>query len=554
MVATKQKTDPRCIPGAVVKFAGGLRAFVTGMKGDRVQVDYEMQALGSDSCPVHSLTLVQASLEPAPESFQDVDIREVVWNIGDRVQFDGEEWELRAFGNDEHVTLNRELENSTVSRRVSRSQFEKCAAPSLSHEVHTPIPGIMVFRGDSRNVLPMLEVQTFDSVVTSVPHWSKISYLEETDPLKDLEMGLEADPNIYLDSMAEIFSHCFELTKPGGALVLDITDTSNNESPIRRKMSDRKTGTKFDRRRKILDSHREKEQLTITDWLRIELMAIGWLLRREIIWVKLKKDGTVDDGFSRADKDAPTTTHQKLLYFIKPEKANGREYAAYYHDVGGGTVWFAAPDSDPTRTHPCPMPLAIADKAVRMTCPVGGRVLDPFLGSGTTLLAAAEDSEGGKRQGFGIELSKEFAARACDRLIQETNRPVQKTLLTLPASMSPVGMCPPSDRSVNMTKAFAPTGWVEEKGSKKLFRYKSGKKKPSMTLESRAEEVLARVLCFHRIYHQDVKRWLASFRGNKKGTLLELRSILPAEHLGAIERSARVDIEVQEILEELGIR
>jgi len=423
------------------------------------------------------------------------------------------------------------------------------------HSVFTPIPGSMVFQGDCRQVLPRLEPKSFDSVITSVPHWGKISYLEEADPLKGLEVGLEKDPNAYLDAMAEIFSGCFELTKPGGALIIDITDTSNNESPIRRRMQDRVKNVKFDRRRKILDSHREKEQLAITDWLRMELMAIGWLFRREIIWVKTRKDGAIDNGYSRRDKDAPTTTHQKLLYLIKPERAAGRERAAYYHDVGGGSVWFSAPDSDPI--HPCPMPLEIADKAVRMTCPAGGRVLDPFMGSGTTLLAAlaaAQDSEGQQRQGFGVELSEEFAARACDRLIHECGKPVQKTLLTLPASTSPVGTCPPSDRRADMTKAFAPTGWVEEKGSKKLFRYKSGNKKPSTTLESRAEEVLVKILCFHRIYHQDVKRWLMAFRGNKKATLIELRSLLLGEYVDAIERAGRVDIEVQEILDQLQIR
>lgn len=420
------------------------------------------------------------------------------------------------------------------------------------HSVFTPIPGIMVFQGDCRQVLPRMESQSFDSIVTSVPHWSKISYLEEADPLKPFEVGLEADPNAFLDSMAEVFSVGFELTKPGGALIIDITDTSNNESPIRRRMQDRVKNVKFDRRRKILDSHREKEQLTITDWLRIELMAIGWLFRREIIWVKLRKDGTVDDGYSRRDKDAPTTTHQKLLYLIKPRKTTGRERAAYYHDVGGGTVWFCPPDSDPI--HPCPMPLAIADKAVRMTCPVGGRILDPFCGSGTTLLAAAQDSEGETRQGFGIELSQEFTARACDRLISEINRPLQKSLLPISHSTSPVGICPPSYRRANMNKAFAPTGWVEPQGNKKLFRYNSsGKKKPSTTLKSRAEEVLVKILCFHRIYHQDVKKWLMAFRRDKRGTLIELRSLLPVAHLEAIERSCRVDMEVKEILEELQI-
>lgn len=59
MVAAVEQTDPRTQPGAVVKVPSGARCFVTGVKNDRVLVDYESRTLGSDAYPLHLLTLIQ---------------------------------------------------------------------------------------------------------------------------------------------------------------------------------------------------------------------------------------------------------------------------------------------------------------------------------------------------------------------------------------------------------------------------------------------------------------------------------------------------------------
>lgn len=58
------------------------------------------------------------------------------------------------------------------------------------------------------------------------------------------------------------------------------------------------------------------------------------------------------------------------------------------------------PDSK-AKAHPAQMPLALPTRAIRFSCPDGGVVLDPFCGSGTTLVAA----EKMKRIGIGIEMS-----------------------------------------------------------------------------------------------------------------------------------------------------
>jgi DNA modification methylase len=71
------------------------------------------------------------------------------------------------------------------------------------------------------------------------------------------------------------------------------------------------------------------------------------------------------------------------------------------------------PGGDPADgAHPCPKPLVLMRHLVEAATPRGGLVLDPFAGSGTTLVAAADCG----RAGVGIEIDARYAALARARL------------------------------------------------------------------------------------------------------------------------------------------
>ena len=65
--------------------------------------------------------------------------------------------------------------------------------------------------------------------------------------------------------------------------------------------------------------------------------------------------------------------------------------------------------------HPCQMPVALLDRIIRACSNRGDVVLDPFAGSGTTLVAAARLG----RSWVGVELSKDYARRAARRTADE---------------------------------------------------------------------------------------------------------------------------------------
>lgn len=70
-----------------------------------------------------------------------------------------------------------------------------------------------------------------------------------------------------------------------------------------------------------------------------------------------------------------------------------------------------------TRHHPAPFPLELANRLVRMFSFVGDTVLDPFLGTGTTSLAAASAG----RNSVGVEVSPDYLAAARRRFQAEGN-------------------------------------------------------------------------------------------------------------------------------------
>ena len=75
--------------------------------------------------------------------------------------------------------------------------------------------------------------------------------------------------------------------------------------------------------------------------------------------------------------------------------------------------------------HPTQKPLEIIERMIKASCPPGGIVLDPFMGSGTTAVAARRCA----RQFVGFELNAEYCALTAQRLAAEEAVPIQLNLI-----------------------------------------------------------------------------------------------------------------------------
>lgn len=83
-----------------------------------------------------------------------------------------------------------------------------------------------------------------------------------------------------------------------------------------------------------------------------------------------------------------------------------------YHDLGTPNVIRASRVTADDREHQTQKPIDLMQRLVRVCCPVGGTVVDPFMGSGSTALAAIAES----RRFVGIERDPEHFATACERV------------------------------------------------------------------------------------------------------------------------------------------
>ena len=86
-------------------------------------------------------------------------------------------------------------------------------------------------------------------------------------------------------------------------------------------------------------------------------------------------------------------------------------------------VWTFRGESKKRVGHPAPFPVELPRRCIKMFSFVGDTVLDPFLGSGTTLLACFKT----KRRGIGIEVDPGYCKLAVERL-ELVRKPLSQSL------------------------------------------------------------------------------------------------------------------------------
>jgi len=178
---------------------------------------------------------------------------------------------------------------------------------------------------------------------------------------------------------------------------------------------------------------------------RLALRQSGWIEAEELIWIK-------PDSPPLGHIGRPRRAWENILWFSKSRKpfcdphANGtpsnrvgfesvkgvgdykcgtspaRQGIARcrdYVEVGTGAV-----DKSPENTHPAQFPEKLAMWIIRLLCPKTGVVLDPFVGSGTTLSACEElnQSENYNLKYHGIDMVEEYCKFAETRLERKKDR------------------------------------------------------------------------------------------------------------------------------------
>lgn len=139
----------------------------------------------------------------------------------------------------------------------------------------------------------------------------------------------------------------------------------------------------------------------------IEISACGMKYKRTCLWIK-------PDGMPQFNGQCPGIGYECFVTAwagAGHSKWNGGgKHGVYYHNKGS---------ADRHGGHPTEKPVSLMMEIVKDFTNKGETVLDPFMGSGTTLVACAKMG----RRGVGIELDPKYYRIACDRVQEAYNQP-----------------------------------------------------------------------------------------------------------------------------------
>lgn len=247
---------------------------------------------------------------------------------------------------------------------------------------------VTIYHGDMRDVMRDVPSITGDLVVTSPPYFNARDY------------GSEAWTTFtaYLDDLRSCAAAIFDSVAPGRMAAFVV-------SPV-------------------IEARTSRAGRSIRHNIPAELhgLCAEWWFQEDITW--LKPEGSAINRNQRFTLDRhplqwranPTT--ERILVYQKPTpdlnddiirgKVGGR-----VDEFERSDVWRINPDS--SGDHPAPFPIGIPARLITYYSWPGETVLDPFMGSGTTLRAAKSLG----RRSIGIEIEERYCEIAAQRCSQE---------------------------------------------------------------------------------------------------------------------------------------
>jgi DNA modification methylase len=280
--------------------------------------------------------------------------------------------------------------------------------PKLTALVESVLPRIPtvhdLHRADARRRIAQFPADSVHLVLTSPPYWTLKEYRKSEG-----QLGSVADYDKFLDELDTIWQECWRVLVPGGRLIVVVGDVC---------LSRRNNGG----RHMVVPLHASIQE---------HCRRIGFDNLAPIIWYKIANAKyEVDNGsggFLGKPYEPNAVVKNDVEYILMQRKHGAYRKPAVSTRVlsvisaADHQKWFQQIWSDvtgaSTKNHPAPFPLELASRLVRMFSFVGDTVLDPFLGTGTTSLAAAMSG----RNSIGVEVDETYFDMAMSRLASDTD-------------------------------------------------------------------------------------------------------------------------------------
>ncbi len=257
-----------------------------------------------------------------------------------------------------------------------------------------------LIQGDARNV-SFIKNESVHLIVTSPPYWTLKRYNESPN-----QLGHVADYEQFVSELGTVWKEMHRILVPGGRLVCVVGDVCLSRRNFGRHVvfplhSDiavtcRKAG--FDNLNPIIWHKIANANYEVNNGSKFlgKPYEPNAIIKNDIEFILMQRK---PGGYRQP------TERQRKLSMISKEEYN-KWFQQFWNITGAST-----------REHPAPFPLELAYRLVRMFSFVGDTVVDPFCGTGTTMVAALKTG----RNSVGIEIDPEYCKMAEERLRREND-------------------------------------------------------------------------------------------------------------------------------------
>lgn len=299
-------------------------------------------------------------------------------------------------------------DNTPEGLKILRAANERFRQVPWPHPFH--VTEHRIWQGDARNLSTVPDCSVH-LVVTSPPYWTLKEYATGGG---DKQLGAIEDYKTFLDQLDRVWAECARVLVPGGRICCVVGDVC---------VPRRKMGRHF-----VMPLHAD---------IQVRSRVLGLDVLTPILWHKIANGVTEARGNGAGFYGKPyqpgavikndveyilfmrkggeyrkATPLQKALSMLTKD-----EMQAWWR-----SIWTDVRGASTRAGHPAPYPSVLAERLIRMFSFAGDTVLDPFLGTGSTTVAAIAAG----RNSIGIEVDPDYIKSAAEN-ISRAAKQVRKT-------------------------------------------------------------------------------------------------------------------------------